>query len=320
MASLLVLREKIKEFLGVNDAYIRPLFKFVVVFVALMILDSVTGYMEILGYPAVMLVLALACAFLPANCILLILMAYLLGQVYAVSMIAMVVLFVILLVMYLLYYHFTPKDSFILILTPVCFALHMPYLVPLLVGIFLTPFSIVSAAFGTFLYYALVFFNENGSALVATDEDAVSEVLAILLDGLINNQIMYAVIVVFAATIAIVYLVRILPMKYSYPYALVTGTIVQMVGFILMRLMVNYELSIGMLIGMSLLSLLIAGLTAFVVIPLDYSRTEVVRYEDDDYYYYVRAVPKYTVTKPNVKVKRINARKERRASSGRKRS
>lgn len=317
MASLLVLREKIKEFLGINDSYIRPLFKFVLAFVALLVLNNLTGYMELLGYPVVMLVLALACAFMPGNFMVLILIVYTLGQVYAASMIVMAVLLVILLVMLLFYFRYTPKDSFVLILTPVCFALNIPYLVPLIIGIFLTPVSIISAAFGTFLYYALVFIHANGNAFVATDEDSAAEVLSVLINGLINNQAMYAVIVVFAMTIAIVYLVRILPMKYAYPYSLITGTIVQMVGFILLRIMVSYEISLGLLIGMSLLALAISEIAVFTVIPLDYSRTEVVRYEDDDYYYYVRAVPKYTVTKPDVKVKRINARKGKKTAQKR---
>jgi hypothetical protein len=42
---------------------------------------------------------------------------------------------------------------------------------------------------------------------------------------------------------------------------------------------------------------------------VDYSRTEYVQFEDDDYYYYVKAVPKLTVSAPDVKVQKINARK-----------
>ena len=42
---------------------------------------------------------------------------------------------------------------------------------------------------------------------------------------------------------------------------------------------------------------------------LDYTRIEHVQFEDDDYYYFVKAVPKITVTTPEKKVKRINTRK-----------
>ena len=47
----------------------------------------------------------------------------------------------------------------------------------------------------------------------------------------------------------------------------------------------------------------------FFVFAVDYTRTEYLQYEDDDYYYYVKAVPKLTVSAPDVKVQRIYSRK-----------
>ena len=44
---------------------------------------------------------------------------------------------------------------------------------------------------------------------------------------------------------------------------------------------------------------------------MDYSRTEKVQFEDDEYYYYVKAVPKMTVAAPAKTVKRINAQRYR---------
>lgn len=43
----------------------------------------------------------------------------------------------------------------------------------------------------------------------------------------------------------------------------------------------------------------------FFLFAVDYSRTEYAQFEDDDYYYYVKAVPKISVTKPEVQVKNI---------------
>ena len=43
----------------------------------------------------------------------------------------------------------------------------------------------------------------------------------------------------------------------------------------------------------------------FLFFNLDYSRTERLQFEDDDYYYYVKAVPKVAVTAPEKNVKQI---------------
>jgi len=54
----------------------------------------------------------------------------------------------------------------------------------------------------------------------------------------------------------------------------------------------------------------------FFVFNVDYSRTELVQFEDDEYYYYVKAVPKITLATPEKSVKRINTQRKASAKSG----
>ena len=69
-----------------------------------------------------------------------------------------------------------------------------------------------------------------------------------------------------------------------------------------------------MLLG-SLLALVVAKVIEFFRFCVDYSRTEKVQFEDDKYYYYVKAVPKMTVSVPTKTVKRINSQRDRIAES-----
>ena len=56
---------------------------------------------------------------------------------------------------------------------------------------------------------------------------------------------------------------------------------------------------------------IIIGLVLHLFIfSVDYSATEMVQFEDDDYYYYVKAVPKISVADKDVTVKKINTHKE----------
>ena len=48
----------------------------------------------------------------------------------------------------------------------------------------------------------------------------------------------------------------------------------------------------------------------FFRMVLDYTSVENVQFEDDDYYYYVKAVPKISVAAPDKKVKKINTKRE----------
>ena len=49
-----------------------------------------------------------------------------------------------------------------------------------------------------------------------------------------------------------------------------------------------------------------------MIFSVDYTRTEYTQFEDDDYYYYVKAVPKMNIAAPDVKVQKINSTKTRR--------
>ena len=64
---------------------------------------------------------------------------------------------------------------------------------------------------------------------------------------------------------------------------------------------------VGLLIG-TVAAILTGLVLYFFFFSVDYSRTERVQFEDDDYYYYVKAVPKFNMAKTEVKVKKINSR------------
>ena len=53
----------------------------------------------------------------------------------------------------------------------------------------------------------------------------------------------------------------------------------------------------------------IALLLQFVFFNLDYSRTERTQFEDDEYYYYVKAVPKVFISGTDKQVKRLRRKK-----------
>jgi hypothetical protein len=71
-------------------------------------------------------------------------------------------------------------------------------------------------------------------------------------------------------------------------------------------LMFDIDISLaGVIIG-TVIAILLVTVLRFFVFNVDYSRTEKVQFEDDEYYYYVKAVPKVTVARPQKKVKKIS--------------
>ena len=120
-----------------------------------------------------------------------------------------------------------------------------------------------------------------------------------------SNKTMFVAVAAFAATLLIVYFIRRLSVDYAWTIAMITGALANILILLFGDLMYNTNLPIiGVILG-NVVSVLIAKVLEFFVFNVDYSRTELVQFEDDEYYYYVKAVPKNTVATPQKRVKTI---------------
>lgn len=305
MTKLLVLREQLKRFYGKYEVYITPVLKFVLAFMAFAMINQVIGYMGALNNIAIVLVLALFCSFLPLNLTVVLAAAVALVHLYAFSLECAVVALAVFLLMFILYFRFSPKDAVVVLLTPLFFVFKIPYVVPIAMGLIGTPVSAVSVACGVIVYYVIGYMNESASALNAFDTEGAVEKFRYIIDGVLGNKTMLVVLVAFAATIVIVYFIRRLSIDYAWTIAIITGTLVNILLLLFGDLMFNTNVSIvGLIIG-SVISALLVKVLEFFVFNVDYSRTEMVQFEDDEYYYYVKAVPKNTVATPEKRVKTI---------------
>lgn len=309
MMSLLVLKERLKEFYARFDIYITPVIKFVYSFLTFYLMNKNIGFMAKLNSPLVPLVLALICSFLPYGAISLLAALYMIAHLWAISMEVTLVIAVFILVVALLYYGFRPGDSYLLVLTPIFFVLKIPYAIPLLVGLSGGITSVIPVCCGVFLYYALLYVKQNAAVLANEAPADMMQRFTQILKSLFANKLMMVMAVAFAVSILVVLVIRNLSVDYAWMIAIVAGTIAQLAVIFVGDMKADVAVPVtGLLFGV-LCSLVIAGIYTFFVFAVDYTRTEYVQFEDDDYYYYVKAVPKMAVSAPDVKVQKINARK-----------
>ena len=71
------------------------------------------------------------------------------------------------------------------------------------------------------------------------------------------------------------------------------------------NMVLGLHISYGTIILSSVIGILLGLVLELVFFSVDYSRTERVQFEDDEYYYYVKAVPKVVVATPEKTVKHI---------------
>lgn len=309
MMGLLVFKERLKEFYARFDIYIIPVIKFVFSCMAFFLMNNNIGFMTKLNEPFIPLVLALVCSFLPYGAISFLAAVFMLAHLSGISLEITLVMTAFIVVVALLYYGFQPGDSYLLVLTPVFFLLKIPYAIPLIVGLSGSFISVIPVSCGVFIYYTLLYVKQNAGVL--TNDMAVDEVQKFMqiMNSLLTNKLMLVMVAAFALAVVVVVITRNLSVDYAWIIAIVAGTIAQLSVIFIGDITSDVSVSVIQLLFGILISILIAGIYTFFIFAVDYSRTEYVQFEDDDYYYYVKAVPKLTVSAPDVKVQKINARK-----------
>lgn len=305
MTNLLVLREQMKKIYGKYEAYLKPLGKFLLAFISLVMINHSMGYNSTLNNMAIALILALLCSFLPWNFSVVVAAAVTLIHLYAFSLECAIVALAVYLLLFILYFRFSPKATLAVLLTPICFMLKIPYVVPLALGLIGTPVSAVAAVSGVIVYSVLAFMNDSVAVLNSFDANGVIEKYRYVIDGVLGNKSMIVTSAAFAATVIVVYFIRRLSVDYAWTIAIITGTLLNILLQLFGDLMVDTNISVIGLIFGSIVSALLVKVLEFFVFNVDYSRTELVQFEDDEYYYYVKAVPKNTVATPEKRVKTI---------------
>lgn len=305
MTNLLVLREHLKRIYGKYEVYITPALKFLLGFVSFTMVNQTIGYMSALNSMAIVLILALLCSFLPMNITVVFAAGMALAHLYAFSLECAIVALAIFLLMFILYFRFSPKDTVVVLLTPLFFIMKIPYVIPLAMGLVGTPTSVVSVACGVIVYYVIGYMNKSASVLNTFEAEGIIEKFRYVIDGILGNKTMLIVVAAFAITIIVVYFIRRLSVDYAWTIAIITGALVDILILLFGDLMFNTNVSILGLIFGSLVSVFLVKVLEFFVFNVDYSRTELVQFEDDEYYYYVKAVPKNTVATPEKRVKTI---------------
>ena len=306
MTTLLEMKQKIKNFYGEHDTWLLPLLKFLLAFLVFQSINSTLGFLEALDNIFIVLILSIICAVLPLNgmavlgCIMIVAHCYGVGvEVAAFSVL-------LLLLLMILFLRFTSRDNLALILTPAAFSLHMPAAVPVGAGLLRGPSCAVPACCGVILYYFMEVVSDRSTVLQGKETESVQK-LQILLDALINNQEMWLNILAFVVVLMVVYLISRTSADYSWRIGDAAGAIIYILIMILGGMFLNVNINIGSVILSGVLAAVVGLLIEFAALGIDYSRSETTQFEDDEYVYYVKAVPKSFVAQSEKKIKNISS-------------
>ena len=298
MTQIYELKDKVIKFHAEYEMYLAYVYKFLIAFVLFCMINGKIGFMERIAELPVSLILALVCCLLPKGVTLLAAAALITAHLSVLSLEVAVAAILIFVMIFFVYFRFAPKDGLIVAITPILHAIGIPYLATIGTGLLRNVYSVSAVVCGTIAYYFVDGIYQNVVALqmTAAGTEIDASKVSISVEQLLANKEMYLTIAVFVIAAILVYLVRRLNMDHAWKVAILVGTLTQVAGLLTGYLVFDIQGRwVPMIVG-SLISGVLALAIEFIFMDLDYTRTERVQFEDDEYYYYVKAVPKRSVT------------------------
>lgn len=311
MTKLLVFKEKLRKFYSTNSTYILPAIKFVMALTYVLMINHYLGLGGMINNPVAAVIVAAVCSLLPVNIIVIILSLLFIINIYRIAMEMALIAVLVYIIMYLLYFRFSAKYGYILLVVPILFLLRIPYIMPVIVGIGLSLSATVPMIFGTMVFFMMKYASGEATTVVNVNSTSGVDKASLFIKNAICNREMIVIIFAFVIAAIVIYGIKRMSIDYSMQIGIIVGGILELIIIVCATYILDIEgiYPIWVVAIMGLLSIGISYVLQYFVLAVDYSATEYTQFEDDDYYYYVKAVPKIKVTASDIKVKRINVKK-----------
>ncbi len=316
MTQLLVYREQIQKFYQKYSFLLNPIFRFLAGYITFSSMNRMIGYHPQLNHLYVELLCGVLCILLPENVMLFFVIVFAIGHIYYVSMMLALVTGMIFGVLYFAYVKFVPEHAYLILAFPILFSMNLVYVLPILLGLIMSPLALLPIMCGTGVYYLLL----TITSVIGTSSDTNANLYHVVIQQFFGNQEMYVLIFVFYGVMLVVCLIRNRAIHYMYEKAIITGGITNLVLLLTVNFLFALDMEVFSVFLGTFASVCIVLVIQFMRLMLTYTSVENLQFEDEEYVYYVRAVPKANVAAPRKRIKRFAVRRftENGAASGKK--
>ena len=311
MDTLLELKTNILTFIEKNERWVKPASKLVMMLFVYLTVYFRLGFFGRLHNIMVPVFLSAVCSVTPTSLGCILLGLYILINLYGLGIEVALVGLIMLLLCYLLYLRFARKQAYIMVLTPILSLLRIPYVLPVAVGLTSEIPTVVSVLMGTVVFYFFRGIKANEAVFLSNDAGEGINKIGVAISQFTGNVEMWLMIGTFLCTTIIVYVIRRMRIKNAWRVAIYAGSVLQLIMILGGKLVLLTDTGIiGVIVG-SVISVALLVVLEFFLFNLDYTRVENVQFEDDNYYYYVMAVPKTLVKAKSKRVTTFNETKQK---------
>ncbi|MCR5147545.1 MAG: hypothetical protein K6C35_01125 [Eubacterium sp.] len=293
MEELVKVKNKIRNFIRNFDDIIIPILRLIWSYAVFSVINMHFGYVSLFSKNMFVLLVSILCALMP-DALMLFLIGVIMGvNSFAVGLETGLFFIVLFIAMYCVYLRFFPKHLYIILVAFVAMHLSMSGLLPLFIGVIAGIAGVIPAAFGLILFYYSDVLKELDVMIKYSSEPDTIAAFNYLKDYFKDNKDLLTVIGAFAITIVVTGIIYRLSIKYAVYIAIGVGAITNLIAFNVVSGKLHTKVDMNNIFMSTVISLIFVLLFQFCKGFVDYRRTERVQFEDDEYYYYVKAVPKF---------------------------
>lgn len=310
MENIYVIRQKLQEAYATRAIVFDKAIQFVVALTTFLLINNNIGFMKMAAQPFITLALAVICTFFPFTMTIVVAAVLILVHTFAASMGIAAVTVIVFLTMFALYLRLTPKMALVVLLTPIAFALKIPCIIPIAYALVYGPACIIAIGCGTIVFFMMEYVKKIVPSLKSGESIGLMEQVTGYVKQVFQNKELWVTLAAFIICFLLVYTIRRQAMDHAWKVAILSGAIGNVLVVTVGDIAFGVSISFGSLIIGSVIAIGIGMILEICFFSVDYSRSEKLQYEDDEYVYYVKAVPKVGVTTPEKTIKRINEREE----------
>jgi len=312
-STLFQVRGIISKYIKRYELYIKVFLKFAAYLVLFRTMSDNAAFAGegVFNSFMVQMVLALVSTLLPSRCGVLIALAICVYNIFQASLIGSVIMGAMMLVLYISMARMFPDQVYFLVLIPLCIDWNLHLLVPLFAGLYVGVVAVVPVVAGVLMWglqqiIPAFMTLEMGESLDALPK-MISDASTYGIDQITKNEQMVFLLIIFSGIILVVSLLRKLRLDYVRYIALGAGGILGLVCLIMGKAVGSLSGNMLIMILVSILTVAVLAVMEFLNLSLHYKSAQDLEFEDEDYFYQVRAIPKINpVSKPKKKITKIH--------------
>lgn len=304
MTSFMVVRDRLRKFIQAHEIGVTRTAHGILTFIGLLTIMSTFPYAEGLNHIWILLPLTVAGAFMPISAVGLLLTVFLLINLASLSMPIAGIATVFFAISYMFCGVYQAKKVHLLVGGVIARQLSIPFVIPVQAALLGTAGEVVTVICTSFISFFLheVYNNVN----IFMDSESNMNIVDFIQEKIIGNQIFYVYILAMVSLFLAVYIIRTRNIQHAWVWSVLGGVSIEFIIMLAGYLFIGNKGGILMSVFANVFTLVVGLATSYLYQDLDYTRIEKVQFEDDDYYYYVTAVPKISLTEEEVSIKHIN--------------